>query len=325
MGKGAERDGLTGESRSAVPQQNGILVLRKPRGPSSGWCLGRIKRDLSQKKIGHAGTLDPMAEGVLVVLLGQATKLSGFLMDQDSHKVYSGAIQLGVDTDTWDAEGRVLSRQAADHITQEEVSSAFAALAGVSEQEVPPYSAAKHEGKPLYALARKGVPVPVRKKTVTIFREEAELVGPSHIRFRVTCSSGTYIRSLAHSLGKRLGCGAVLTELIREYSHPYPLSMAHSLEEVLCEPERFAQKVTGIAEALPHWPKIPLSREEEELARHGRFLAHDPARLAGIPFAPGVKLLLLAPSGAPLALARTVLMDGTARWAIMRGLWNQEA
>ncbi|MDR2075759.1 MAG: tRNA pseudouridine(55) synthase TruB [Desulfovibrio sp.] len=307
----------------AVPQQNGVLVLRKPRGPSSGWCLGRIKQVLSQKKIGHAGTLDPMAEGVLIVLLGQATKISAFLMEKDSRKVYSGIIRLGVETDTWDAEGRILSQQAADHITRAEVDSAFAALAGLSEQEVPPYSAAKHEGKPLYALARKGVPVPVRRKTVLIFRAEAELVGPSRIRFRVTCSSGTYIRSLAHSLGKRLGCGAMLTELVREYSHPYPLSMAHSLEEVLCEPERFAQKVTGIAEALPHWPKIPLSWEEAGLVRQGRSLPHDPARLAEDACAPGGKLLLLAPSGLPLALA--VLTDGAARWAVMRGLWNQEA
>ena len=117
----------------------------------------------------------------------------------------------------------------------------------------------------------------------------------------------------------------MLEELVREYSHPYPLSMAHSLEEVLCEPERFAQKVTGIAEALPHWPKIPLRQEEAELVRQGRPLPHDPARLAGDAFAPGRKLLLLAPSGIPLALARTVLTDGAARWAVMRGLWNQEA
>jgi tRNA pseudouridine55 synthase len=265
----------------------------------------------------------PQQDGVLVVLLGQATKISGFLMAADSCKIYSGAIRLGVETDTWDAQGRVLSRQAADHISQAEVQSAFTALAGCSEQEVPPYSAAKHEGKPLYALARKGLPVPARKKAVRIFREEAELVGPSHIRFRVTCSSGTYIRSLAHSLGRRLGCGAMLTELVREYSHPYPLSMAHSLEEVLCEPERFAQKVTGIAEALPRWPKIPLSREEAELVRQGRPLPHDPARLAGDAFAPGAKLLLLDPAGVPLALA--VLADGADRWVVLRGLWNQEA
>jgi tRNA pseudouridine55 synthase len=310
-------------SPSAVPQQDGVLVLRKPRGPSSGWCIGRIRRLLGQKKIGHAGTLDPMAEGVLVVLLGQATKISAFLMD--GRKVYSGTIQLGVDTDTWDAQGRVLSRQASDHITQAEVDGAFAALTGLAEQEVPPYSAAKHQGRPLYALARRGLPVPVRKKTVTVFCEEAELVGPSLIRFRVTCSSGTYIRSLAHSLGKRLGCGATLTELVREYSHPYPLSMAHSLEEVLCEPERFAQKVTGIAEALPLWPKIPLSREEAERARQGKTLPHDPARLAGDDSAPGLKFLLLAPSGDPLALASVVLEDGAAQWAVMRGLWNQEA
>ncbi|MDR2161364.1 MAG: tRNA pseudouridine(55) synthase TruB [Desulfovibrio sp.] len=320
---GIQAQGAAG-GRPAVPQQNGILVLRKPRGPSSAWCLGRIRRELGQSKIGHAGTLDPMAEGVLVVLLGQATKLSAFLMDADSRKVYSGSILLGVTTDTWDAEGRVLSRSPAEHITRAELDGAFASLRGVTEQDVPAFSAAKHEGRPLYALARKGVPVPVKKKTVTVFSVEAELVGPAHIRFRVVCTSGTYIRSLAHSLGNRLGCGAVLTELVREYSHPYPLSAAHSLEEVLREPEGFALKVTGMAGALPHWPRVPLGPEEAGLARQGRPLAHDPARLAEEYSAPGNRLLLLAPAGDPLALARIVHKDGALWWTVTRGLWNQE-
>ena len=323
--------------RHAVSQQDGVLIVRKPKGPTSAWCITRIKHGLGQKKIGHAGTLDPMAEGVLVVLLGQATKISGYLMDEESHKVYSGVIRLGVVTDTWDAEGQILEEHPSDHITQADVEREFATLQGAGEQEVPAYSAAKHQGTPLYALARKGKPVPVKTKTVTIFRGEAELVGPSRIHFRVTCSSGTYIRSLAHSLGSRLGCGGMLEELVREYSHPFALSAAHSLEDVLRAPEGFSRKVTGIAEALPGWPSLSLNMAEAAAVRNGRPVAHTPDRMtssgseAGAghapepAFVPGTKAILRAPSGEPLALAQLTLLGGEPAWTLLRGLWNQES
>ena len=326
-GGGAARESVERtlpDTRYALPQEDGILVLRKPKGPSSAWCIARIKRGLGQKKIGHAGTLDPMAEGVLVVLLGQATKISGYLMDGDSRKVYSGVIRLGVVTDTWDAEGRILEEHPSDHIAQADVQREFAALLGTLDQEVPAYSAAKHQGKPLYALAREGKPVPVKTKTVTVFRGEAELVGPSRIHFRVTCSSGTYIRSLAHSLGNRLGCGASLEELVREYSHPFALDAAHSLEDVLREPEGFSRKVNSIAEALPGWPRLSLSKAEAAAVRNGKSLCYDAGRMDGLAFMPGTKAILLDQSGKPQALAQTSLTDGEPVWALIRGLWNQE-
>ncbi|MDR2605052.1 MAG: tRNA pseudouridine(55) synthase TruB, partial [Desulfovibrio sp.] len=195
-----------------IPQQDGVLVLNKAKGPSSADCLRQIKRGLGQKKIGHAGTLDPMAEGVLPVLLGQATKIFGPLLEA-GEKIYSGIILLGVVTDTWDAEGSVVERHPVKDVDDARIKSECAALVGSYEQEVPAYSAAKYHGKPLYALARKGIETPAGTKPISVYRCRAELVGPERISFRVTCGSGTYIRSLAHSLGKRLGCGGTLERL----------------------------------------------------------------------------------------------------------------
>ena len=256
--------------RAEIPpplQQDGVLVLNKPGGVTSAACIAKIKRGMGQKKIGHAGTLDPMATGVLLVLLGQATKISGHLMD-DGDKTYSGVIRLGVVTDTWDAEGQVLSILPVTGISNLRVQEALLGLTGEYEQEVPAYSAAKHQGKPLYALARKGMEVPVKKKIVRISRGEAELVGSERIRFRVTCSSGTYIRSLAHSSGKRFGCGSILEDLSREYSHSFGIDAAHHLDVVLQDSRVYASTVTCIADTMPAWPPISLSRAESDLVRH---------------------------------------------------------
>ncbi len=309
------------ETRHSLPQQHGVLVVYKPKGPTSTACISRIKRILGQKKIGHAGTLDPMAQGVLPVLLGEGTKLSNYLLE-DGEKIYSGVIRLGRITDTWDAEGQTLEERDASHVDPEAVAEAMRELVGTYEQEVPAYSAAKHEGKPLYALARKGLETPVKKKLITISRGQAELVGPARVFFRVTCSSGTYIRSLAHSLGSRLGCGACLEELTRERSRPFGLEHAHELEAVLTEPERFADKVLGIAEALPHWPKLRVSVAEAAGVRNGHPVPFDSE--AGIPLAEGMRVLLLEEDGKPLALAQNALSPQGPAWTILRGLWHTE-
>ena len=278
---------------------------------------------MGQKKIGHAGTLDPMATGVLLVLLGQATKISGHLMD-DGDKIYSGMIRLGTVTDTWDAEGQVLETRPVTGVDDYRVQAEMAALVGTYEQEVPAYSAAKHEGKALYALARKGAPVPVKTKIVTISRGEAELVDLERIRFRVTCGSGTYIRSLAHSLGKRLGCGAMLEELTREYSHPFGIDAAHELDQVLSDAEGFPSKVAAIADALSGWTCLRLDREDEFRVRQGSGPAYASCPLPGAAFAPGMRALLLGADEKALALAETIAPSGGRQeaWSIVRGLWN---
>ena len=313
--------GAARETRHSLPQQHGVLVVYKPKGPTSTACIARIKRILGQKKIGHAGTLDPMAQGVLPVLLGEGTKLSNYLLENED-KVYSGIIRLGRVTDTWDATGETLQESDAAHIDQAAVVQAMSELVGTYEQEVPAYSAAKHQGKPLYALARKGLETPVKKKTITISRGLAELVGPARVFFRVTCSSGTYIRSLAHSLGNRLGCGACLEELTREHSRPFGLEHAHELEAVLAEPERFAQKVLSIAQALPEWPTVRVSAAEAAGVRNGIPVpcVSEDAEFCAL----GARALLLTPEGNPLALAQSTQQPCGAAWTVLRGLWHTE-
>ena len=299
------------------PQQHGVLVLNKPKGPTSAACIGKIKKILGQKKIGHAGTLDPMASGVLLVLLGQGTKLSGHIMGS-GEKTYAGTVLLGQTTDTWDAEGNITATADASSITPAMIEEAVSRFIGDTEQEVPPYSAAKHEGKPLYKLARKGLETPVKTKTVHVSRAEVEWVDLPLFRFRVACGSGTYIRSLAHSLGIRLQCGATLTELTREYSHPFGLDAAHDLEEVLSAPEAFANRVAPIADALPGWPMLPLSQAETEMVRNGvplPFRGPDNAES-------GTNALLLDSDGTPVAIARFAEHQGRPVWAVARGLWN---
>lgn len=311
-----------------MEQQHGLLVVNKPRGMSSAQCTNRFKR-LGQKKIGHAGTLDPMAEGVLLVLLGHATKISGHLM-AGGEKVYRGTLRLGQTTDTWDADGEITTEAPWDGVTPEMVATEVTAWVGTSEQPVPPYSAAKHQGQPLYKLARAGKDIPSKVKTIEISRAELLRVELPHVTFRVVCSSGTYIRSLAHSLGMRLGCGAVLTELIREYSHPFGLDQAYPLDALLTEPERLAERLLPVTAALPHWPTLVVTAEEERHIRNGIPLASCRGNVPGkkdvreTVCSPGDKAVLLAPDGAPLALAEAERPQGAVFpvWNILRGLWN---
>jgi tRNA pseudouridine55 synthase len=305
-------------SRPSFKQLDGVLVLHKPGGPTSTDCLNKIKWNLGQKKIGHAGTLDPMATGVLVVLLGQGTKLANYL--SADRKTYRGSLILGQATDTYDVQGTVLAEAAWNHLAPATVRSEILAWKGTMSQEVPPVSAAKHEGKPLYALHRAGKETPVKVKDITIFDVEILDLDLPRVTFRVTCSAGTYIRSLAHSLGMRLGCGAVLSELEREASHPFTLDQAHSLEAVLDSKDRLTDLVLPMTEALPHWPKLLLSKEHAALVQNGARL---PVSLfPAYPAQAGDLALMLAPTQEPLALVEARQADQTLSWAILRGLWQ---
>jgi len=301
-----------------MEQQHGLLVVDKPRGLSSAQCANRLKR-LGQRKIGHAGTLDPMATGVLLILLGHATKISGHLM-AGGVKVYRGTLRLGQSTDTWDAEGEVVAESPWEDVTEDAVVALVSGWVGRSEQRVPPYSAAKHEGRPLYRLARAGETVPEKTKTIDIARAEVLRMALPDVTFRVVCGSGTYIRSLAHSLGMRLGCGAVLTELIREYSHPFGLDRATPLEAILDEPDRLPERVLPVTAALPHWPALTLTGREAAAVMNGGALRRLP--LPGDAVAD--KAVLLAPDGAPLALASAGESPAGPVWTVLRGLWSNQ-
>ena len=306
-----------GRKRRDPRQLDGVLILDKPSGPTSAACLEDIKHRLGQYKIGHAGTLDPMATGVLVALLGQGTKLGPYLTG--AGKTYSGQMRLGLATDTYDIQGTVTEERPWEHLAPGDVEKAVLSWRDETEQVVPPVSAAKHQGRPLYALARAGKEVPVKVKAIEISRVEVLSVDLPLVSFRVGVSAGTYIRSLVHSLGMRMGCLATLTALTREASHPFDLGQAHRLEEVLAEPEALGRKVIPLTDALPHWPRARLTAEQAALVKNGAQL---PAAAVALDGPPGPQAMLLAPDGAPLALAERIERDGAPWWAVLRGLWQ---
>lgn len=292
---------------SANPQFDGIIALNKPSGPSSARCLYPFKKQ-GQKKIGHGGTLDPMASGVLTILLGQATKLSGWLL-ADGKKIYSGRIRLGIETDTWDIEGETVAERDCSAIKAADAEAVIKSWTGRRDQEVPPYSAAKHNGQPLYKLARKGHDTPVKRKSVTVYEAAMLDFSLPFVDFRVACGSGAYIRSLAHSLGKRLGCGAALSRLTREYSSPFGLDRCVSLAEI--ETGLKPDHVIPLMEAMPEWPRISLESGQIRDLRNGVPIAARPE------FAQGA-LAFLCAGETPMAIGR---LSGL-KWRVERGLWN---
>jgi len=302
-------------------QRDGLLILNKPSGPTSAACLNDIKHRLKQYKIGHGGTLDPMATGVLLVLLGHGTKLAPYL--SGGTKTYSGTFRLGITTDTLDIQGKVV-KEAPVEATADDVEREVYHWKELTEQEVPAYSAAKHEGKPLYALAREGKETPVKMKPIVISHVETLDVRMPEASFRVSCSAGTYIRSLVHSLGMRMGCGATLTSLVRESSEPFALARAFDLEDVLENPETFPEKVIPLKDTLPHWPRYRLTGPLTGLVMNGSWLPVNsrPGELLAGEL--GDRAMLLDPEDEPLALVEAKLQDGKPKWAILRGLWNRD-
>lgn len=310
-----------GRKPKASPyQKHGVLVLKKPSGPTSADCLNDIKHQLRQPKIGHAGTLDPLADGVLLVMLGKATKLGPYLTGRD--KLYSGSLRIGTTTDTYDIQGTETSTSDISGITEEMVKNEIFAWKDLTSQEVPAYSAAKHKGKPLYELARKGEDVPVKIKDIEItFAQPLEVSLPM-ARFRVRCSAGTYIRSLVHSLGMRLGCGAVMESLTREESEPFRLADAHELEDVLGDPEGLEEKVIPLTDTLPHWPKFTLSESMAADVMNGARIPVDPAKGGQLHGTEGDRAMFVDQKGEAIALVEAKRFNNELMWAILRGLWN---
>jgi len=198
----------------------GIFLIDKPPGPTSFGIVRQVRRVLGMKKVGHAGTLDPFASGLLIVCAGRpATKLISGLMEGE--KEYLATLRLGVETSTQDPEGEITTRKSLGILSEEVIENCLQRFAGVQEQVPPAYSALKHKGKPLYYYARKGIEVKKEARLIHINRIErvdgaGDLRGEeADLRIRVACGKGTYIRTLAADIGKELGCGAYLTELRR--------------------------------------------------------------------------------------------------------------
>jgi tRNA pseudouridine55 synthase len=210
---------------------DGALLIDKPAGPTSHDVVDLIRRNFGIKKVGHCGTLDPNATGLLIIVLGRGTKLSEKLMGDD--KVYEGVMKFGLTTNSYDSDGDIVETKPVPPLTVEQLNEAAAPFVGDQMQMPPMVSAIKKDGVPLYKLARKGVEVEREPRFIHIynfrFSEYTEPFG----RFSVACTKGTYVRSLAHDLGQKLGCGAHLTELRRAVSGKFDVADAIEMEEVL--------------------------------------------------------------------------------------------
>jgi tRNA pseudouridine55 synthase len=288
---------------------SGLVVVDKAGGMTSHDVVARVRRLAGTRKVGHAGTLDPMATGVLVVGVERATRLLGHLMLTE--KAYDATVRLGVSTTTDDAEGEVLATTVAGHLSDEAIRDAFAGQVGDIEQVPTTVSAIKVGGKRAYALARAGEsvelaarPVTVHELTVREIRRGSspdEPVGTIDVDLSVRCSSGTYVRAIARDVGAALGVGGHLTALRRTAVGPYGLDVAHSLEEL---GETFA--VLPIADAArAAFPSYDLDEERAGHVRVGRKLALELDRLTAV-FAPDGEFLALYEPTADPSVARPV-------------------
>ena len=242
---------------------DGVMVLDKPRGCTSAQALNRVKKVLGAKKAGHTGTLDPFATGVLPVCFNQATKAIPYLGDHV--KEYEAEMILGVSTDTMDGTGTVTGRADAEHLGRDEIEEVIEGFAGEIMQVPPMYSAVKVSGTKLYALARAGKEVERKPKRVTV--EEIRLLRFSYPKavFYVKCSRGTYVRVIASDAGRKLGCGAHLSELRRLRSGPFTLSEASSIEDV----EAGNYSILSLEKVLGGYPGVHLDGALCDSVRNG--------------------------------------------------------
>lgn len=209
---------------------NGILNIYKEKGYTSHDVVAKLRGIVKQKKIGHTGTLDPDAEGVLPVCLGKATRLCDMLTDQS--KTYEAVLLLGKTTDTQDITGQVLEERETGHLTEEEVCACIAGFTGEYAQLPPMYSALKVNGKKLYELARQGIEVERKKRKVRIHEISIQEISLPRVRMKVHCSKGTYIRTLCHDIGRKLGCGGCMESLLRIRAGCFELSDSVRLGDV---------------------------------------------------------------------------------------------
>lgn len=256
---------------------DGVLVIDKPVGLTSHDVVARVRRALGIRRVGHLGTLDPMATGVLPLVVGRATRLASLLAP--AQKTYDGIVQLGVVTDTYDATGTVTTdirdRMAGGDPappTADAVARAAEAFTGTFLQQPPPYSAKKVRGVRAYRLARRQRPVAPEPVTVTVHAIDMLEVTPMHVRCRVTCDAGFYMRALAHDLGAALGCGACLTSLRRERNGAFDLSSALRFEDLEQPAATLAEQLIPIRELLPEAPRLILTPHGAARARHGNDL-----------------------------------------------------
>jgi tRNA pseudouridine55 synthase len=289
----------SGTSRSDV---SGILNMNKPAGMTSHDVVVRVRRLTGQRKVGHSGTLDPMATGVLLICLGQATRVTEYLMV--GRKQYRAVVRFGVSTDTYDAEGTVIQTVESFQVSEAQIAEELAAFQGVIQQVPPPYSAIRHKGQRMYELARRGVPVQVPPRTVEIDSIDLVAWEAPCLTLDVTCSPGTYIRSLAHDLGQRLAVGGRLESLERLASGSWRLVDACTLDDLreAIDKGDWTHLLHPIDAALQDFERVDLSLDLARRVSQGQAvpLGHAPETPLVRAYAPDNSLVaILQPSREP--------------------------
>lgn len=283
---------------------SGILNVDKARGLSSHQVVNLVRKGSGVAKVGHAGTLDPLATGVLVVLLGQAVRVSEYVMEL--RKAYRSEIVLGVATTTYDAEGEVTSASPVN-VTEEQIREALGRFVGEIEQTPPPFSAAKVGGERAYRLARRGQTVTIASRPAMVHRIELLRFEPPEIEIEVECGKGTYIRSIAHDLGIALGCGAHVSSLTRTRVGPFDIDSAigvGNLESSLADGTwTGALQPTDLG--LAHLPALTIQIEDEQDLRHGQGVEiEEPCLAPAFPLAPGLQVRGYAEDGSLIGIIK---------------------
>jgi len=281
-----------------------LLIIDKPEGLTSHDVVERVRRSSGARKVGHAGTLDPSATGVLVVLVGRTTRLAHFLFGEE--KEYRGSMLLGVRTDTDDREGRVVERADASFVRRADVEAVFARFVGTIQQIPPMVSAIKRNGTPLYVLARKGIVVDREPRKVVVKRLRLGRFEPPRAEFDIVCSSGTYVRTLAADVGAALGCGAHLASLARVRVGRFRIEDAVSLEEVEARRADLGALGCSMLEALAPAPVLLATPDETRALSLGTAIVVGPERLPEeLP-----NLVRVTPDGVLLLAVAEVVREG---------------
>jgi len=255
--------------------KNGIIAIHKPEGISSARVVARVKKSLGVKKVGHTGTLDPFATGLLLCAVNKGTRISRFFLD--GHKRYLARVCLGVETDTYDLTGKTVftaSKNSMDSLNNEDIEQTENSFIGVQGQVPPAFSALKHNGQPLYKLARQGKKIQKPPRRIEIFDITINHIELPNVDMEVFCSSGTYIRSLAFDIGKKLGCGAHLSKLCRTQSSAFKLEDAIQLDALeKLDKMTVEQRIVSLSDCLAVMPKIVVDKRIAQKIKFGQKLS----------------------------------------------------
>jgi tRNA pseudouridine55 synthase len=244
---------------------DGILNIYKPVGITSFDVVKKVMKICGTKKVGHTGTLDPLAAGVLPICIGRATKIVDYIMSET--KIYEAQLKLGVKTDTYDREGKIIHDEENVNLSEKDIIKVFSSFIGEIDQEPPMFSALKVNGKRLYELARQGITVEREKRKVNIFKLEIIDIVLPFVNFRVTCSKGTYIRSLCYDIGEKLGVGGTMWSLTRVQTGSFKIANSINLENI--DRDNVQHHIISIEESLSKYDKISFSSKHERLLLNG--------------------------------------------------------